>query len=119
MYKALHCSPMIPSFKQGDTRHFFKELLGFSAAIETDAYAVYTKENASVHILPAGEGIGQMECYLEIDNMDDCWNRIKDHMTGLKVKSPFNREYGMREIHIEIPGTNTLLFIGQAIHDIH
>jgi hypothetical protein len=56
-----------------------------------------------------------MEFYLEIDNVDNLWNSIKDKIQGLKVREPFNREYGMREIHIEIPQTKTLLFIGQEL----
>ncbi len=33
----------------------------------------------------------------------------------MKVRAPFDREYGMREMHVIIPETKTLLFIGQAI----
>ncbi|MEK6782614.1 MAG: hypothetical protein AABY93_12970 [Bacteroidota bacterium] len=33
----------------------------------------------------------------------------------LKFKEPFDRKYGMREIHIEVPKTNKLLFIGQDV----
>jgi hypothetical protein len=49
-----------------------------------------------------------------VDNVDNVWASIKDKVKGLKVKEPFDREYGMREIHIEIPHTKTLLFIGQG-----
>ena len=41
---------------------------------------------------------------------------MKDKVTGLKVREPFDREYGMRELHLEIPYTKTLLFIGQPIN---
>ncbi len=37
---------------------------------------------------------------------------MKDNLNGMKVKEPFNREYGMREIHVIIPETKTLMFIG-------
>lgn len=58
---------------------------------------------------------GQMEFYLEVDNVDEVWDSIKDRVEGLKVRPPFDREYQMREIHIEVPFTKTLLFIGQSI----
>lgn len=83
--------------------------------MDTPEYAIYQKDNLTVHILPAGKDIGQMEFYLEVDDVDGLWISIKDKMNGLSVKAPFDRDYGMREIHIGIPHTNTLLFIGQEI----
>jgi hypothetical protein len=56
-----------------------------------------------------------MEFYLEVDNVDDLWYSIKDKLSGLKFKEPFNQGDGMRAIHICIPHTNTLLFIGQRL----
>jgi catechol 2,3-dioxygenase-like lactoylglutathione lyase family enzyme len=106
---------MIPSFKINETAQFFVDLLGFSAVMETDGYAIYHKDNLTVHILPAGKDIGQMEIYLEVDNVDELWSGIRDNVQKLNVRPPFDREYGMREIHIGIPQTNTLLFIGQEI----
>jgi hypothetical protein len=50
-----------------------------------------------------------------MDNVDALWSTIKDKVGGLKYKVPFNQEYGMREIHICIPHTNALLFIGQKL----
>ena len=113
MYKALFLSPMIPSFNLKDTVCFFKDILGFSPVMDTNEYPIYIKDNLTIHILPAGKDIGQMEFYLEVDDIDNLWASIKDKVKGLKVREPFDREYGMREIHIEIPYTKTLLFIGQ------
>ncbi len=56
-----------------------------------------------------------MEFYLKVDNIDALWSKIKDRLTDLKIKEPFNQEYGMREIHICIPHTNALLFIGKKL----
>lgn len=114
-YKAKYLSPMIPSFNLKETVLFFKEVLGFSPEMDTETYAIYQKDNLTIHIMRAGEDIGQMEFYLEIDDLDGLWIAIKDKVTGLKVREPFDREYGMREVHIEIPQTKTLLFIGQVI----
>lgn len=115
MYKALYLSPMIPSFNIKETADFFKSTLGFSSVMQTDTYAVYQKDNLTIHILRAGENIGQMEFYLQVNNIDELWTTIKEKVKNLKTKEPFNRDYGMREIHIGIPQTNTLLFIGQKI----
>lgn len=115
MYKALFLSPMIPTFDLQVTGHFFRDILGFSVAMDTPEYAIYLKDNLSIHLLPAGKDIGEMEFYLEVDDLDAVWDSIREKVTGLQVRAPFDRDYGMREIHIAVPQTNTLLFIGQVL----
>ena len=115
MYKAIYMSPMIPSFDLQITGIFFKDILNFEKVFDSGNYTIYEKNNLTVHILPAGENIGQMEFYLEVDNVDTFWDTIKDKILGLRVREPFNQDYGMREVHIEIPETKTLLFIGQSV----
>ena len=116
MYKAKHLSPMIPSFNIEKTVSFFTNQLDFKIARDDKTYVVLYRDNAMVHILRAGIDIGEMEIYLEVDDIEKVWDKMKDKLNGMKVKEPFNREYGMREIHIIIPDTKTLLFIGQAIN---
>ena len=55
-----------------------------------------------------------MEFYLEIDDVDTLWQSIKEKLIGIKVREPFDRDYRMREIHIGVPHTNTLLFVGSV-----
>jgi len=114
MYKAACISPMIPSFNIKETSAFFSDVLSFNTVMDLDGYAILEKDNLTIHILPAGD-IGEMEFYLEIDDIDGLWETIKDKLTGIKVREPFDREYGMREMHIIIPQTKTLLFIGSPI----
>lgn len=116
-YRALYLSPMIPSYHLKETGSFFRDILDFSPVMDTESYAIYQKDNLSIHLLPAGTDIGQMEFYLEVNDIDGLWESIKDKLAGYRVKEPFNREYGMRELHIEVPYTNTLLFIGQELKD--
>ncbi|HZY35838.1 MAG TPA: hypothetical protein VFE53_04275 [Mucilaginibacter sp.] len=115
MYKALYLSPMIPSYNMRETAAFFIDLLGFGKVMYTDGYIILQKDNLSIHILNAGTDIGEMEFYLEVDEIDPLWENMKERLPGIKVREPFDREYGMREVHIIIPHTKTLLFIGQAI----
>jgi len=56
-----------------------------------------------------------MEFYLEVDDLQCVWNHMNDKLEGIKFKAPFNQTYGMREVHLLIPMTKTLLFIGQTI----
>ena len=68
-----------------------------------------------MHILRAGPDIGEMEFYLEVDDIEKVWSNMKGKLDGIKVREPFDREYGMREAHVIIPETKTLIFIGQAL----
>ncbi|MFM9839899.1 MAG: hypothetical protein ACKVOQ_16655 [Cyclobacteriaceae bacterium] len=115
MYKALHLSPMIPSYNLEGTATFFKNLFDFKQEMDTPTYAILNKDGLSIHLLRAGVDIGQMEFYLEVDDVDVVWNSIKNKLEGIKVKEPFDRDYGMREIHIGVPHTNALLFVGSMI----
>ncbi len=115
-YKALFLSPMIPSTNLTETANFFRDTLDFSIDLDNEVYVVCQKDNLTIHLLRAGQEIGEMELFLEVDNVDTLWSKIKDKLMGLKYKEPFNQEYGMREIHICIPHTNALLFIGQKMH---
>jgi hypothetical protein len=115
MYKAFHLSPMIPSYDVRATRLFFKDLFEFSDVRDEDNYVIMQKDNCMIHILNAGD-IGEMEFYLAVSGIDELWNNIKDKLTGIKTKEPFDREYGMREFHIIIPHTKTLMFVGQEIN---
>lgn len=114
MYKALHISPMIPSYNLRETAAFFTNVLNFIPEMLGDTYAVLHKDHQYVHILRAGD-IGEMEFYLTVEDIDVLWEEIKDKLAGMKVREPFDREYGIREIHIIIPHTKTLLFLGQVI----
>ena len=114
MYKAIRISPMIPSYKVAETANFFKDLFGFSTRMD-GSYVILYKDDLTIHILNAGTDISEMEFYLEVDDIDGLWETIKDKLEDIKVRPPFNREYGMRELHIIIPHTKTLLFVGQWV----
>jgi hypothetical protein len=116
MYKALFLSPMVPSYNIRETMRFFVDFFDFKVTLDHDTYIIVNKDNHCIHILGAGADIGEMEFYLEVDKIDSLWNTIKEKLEGVKVKPPFDREYGMREFHIIIPHTKTLMFVGQAIN---
>lgn len=115
MYKAKYLSPMIPSFNIEKTVSFFTDLLDFKVGRDDKTYVILYKDNLTVHILRAGPDIGEMEFYFEVNDIEEVWNNMKDKLDGMKVKEPFDRDYGMREVHVIIPETKTLMFIGQEI----
>ena len=107
---------MIPSFNIKKTVSFLTDLLEFKIRRDDSTYVILYKDNVTVHILRAGDNIGEMEFYVEVDDIEKVWAAMKDKVAGMKVNGPFDREYGMREIHVIIPETKTLMFIGQVIN---
>jgi hypothetical protein len=118
MYKAKYLSPMIPSYNIEKTVSFFTDLLDFKIGRDDKTYVILYKDNSTVHVLRAGTDIGEMEFYFQVDDIEKVWENMKDKLDGIKFREPFDREYGMREIHVIIPETKTLMFIGQEISDL-
>ncbi len=114
-YSALHLSPMVPSTNIPETVHFFEKLLQFTVVRASESYVVLTKDGVMVHIMNAGAVLQEQDVYLEVDDVDFVWSSIREHVQGIRVREPFDREYGMRELHIVIPHSGSLLFIGQVI----
>jgi len=115
MYQARHLSPIIPSYNLPRTVSFFLDQLGFQIGRAEETYYILYKDQATIHIQRAGVDIGEMAVYLEVDDLDPIWDGMKDRLGELQAKAPFNQPYGMREIHVIVPETKTLLFIGQVI----
>ncbi len=115
MYIAKQLSPMIPSYDLDRTVSFFLNLLDFKIARDDKTYFILYKDNLTVHIQRAGTDIGEMSFYLVVDDIEKVWQGMKDKLGDMKVREPFDREYGMREIHVIVPATKTLMFIGQEI----
>jgi len=55
MYKALHLSPIIPSYNVKETAAFFTDMLNFSISMNESGYAILYKDNLTIHILNAGQ----------------------------------------------------------------
>lgn len=106
---------MIPSYNLKKTVSFFLDLLDFKIGRNDKTYFILYKDNLTVHIQSAGTEVGEMSFYLVVDDIEKVWQSMKDKLDEMKVKGPFDRDYGMREIHIIVPETKTLMFIGQEI----
>ena len=115
MAKALFLSPMVPSTNVVKTAEFLQDALGFSVRILDSEYAICTRDGLSLHLLPAGKDLGQLEFYLEVDDLDSMWQQMEPFVNELKHKPPFDQPYLMREVHVELPFTKALMFIGMEI----
>lgn len=115
MSRILFISPMVPTTDLSASAGFLVGALGFKEVFNEDGYGICERDGLTIHFLPAGSDVGQMETYIEVDDVDDVWEGMKDKVGDIKHKEPFDRPYGMREIHVELPATKCLLFIGQSI----
>ena len=115
MYKALYLSPMIQSSNIRETVLFFQEVLDFRIGRDDQSYVILYKDNLTLHVKHVEHEPDGLEFYLEVDEIDRLWAGIGDRLAGIKVREPFNQDYGMRELHIAVPHTRTILFIGQEL----
>ena len=115
MYNALYLSPMVPSSNIKGTVSFFVDFFQFKIGLDDPSYVILFKNNLTIHIGQSDSHINELEFYLEVDNLEELWNSIKDQVNDLKINEPFNQEYGMREFHIAVPHTKTVMFVGQEI----
>ncbi|MCO4293707.1 hypothetical protein NF867_12615 [Solitalea sp. MAHUQ-68] len=114
-YKAKYLSPMVHSFDLKETVEFMINCLNFSSYRNDESYVILYNEQLTLHIKKAWNDQYRSEIYLEVDNTDLLWNEIKDKLDGIETRPPSDREYSMREFHLVIPATNTLLFVGSEI----
>ncbi len=109
-------SPMIPSVSVHTTVEFLVAGFEFSIVRDDGGYAILHKDGFAIHVAPAASSPGEMSAYLEVDDVDACWAQVAPLLDeSIAVRAPFDRDYGMREFHVEVPGTKTLLFVGQRL----
>lgn len=108
-------TPHIPSKNMKESISFMVEAFGFESISHSELYCELLSGDLILGIVKAQGEPNQQSIYLRVKDVDVLWSKIKSKLAKAKPKAPFNQEYGMREIHVVIPGTNTLLFIGSPI----
>jgi predicted enzyme related to lactoylglutathione lyase len=108
--------PHIPSKDIDATVEFLTGLFDFEIRKHSASYTELILGQNLLGVLEAHGEPDQQSIYLRVSDVDGLWSRIQPNLSQIKFKAPFNQGYGMREIHIIIPHTNTLLFIGQPIN---
>ncbi len=107
--------PHIPSQNLDETIAFFTDILGFKVISQNEAYSELSLNNKEIFILASEGKPNQQSIYLQVSDIDELWNMVEAPLKEADARAPFDRDYGMREVHVVIPATNTLLFIGSAI----
>mgnify|MGYP007079441960 CR=1 FL=1 len=81
---------------------------------DTPDYAIAKTADTELHIQSASGTPNEMSVYLLVESVDEVWKNLKD-VQDIKIKAPFIQDYGMKEAHVILPHTNTLLFIGEDL----
>jgi len=108
-------TPHIPSEDMNETINFMVDVLGFKSTRHTDFYCELSLGCHVIGVLSSDGEPNQQSIYLRVKDIDILWADIRDKLDTEHQQRPFNRDYGMREIHLIVPGTATLLFVGSAI----
>ena len=98
-----------------ETIKFMVDTFDFVSSSHTPLYSELRSGNQVLGILQSQGAPNEQSIYLHVTDVDDLWSRIKNKIDRAKPRAPFNQEYGMREFHVVIPATNTLLFVGSAL----
>jgi len=107
--------PHIPSRNIETTVNFLFEIFGFTAQSQMEFYCELTSRDNTLGILKSEDEPNQQSIYLQVSDVDNLWTKIGTQLRKVNAKPPFNQDYGMREIHVIIPETNTRLLIGSRL----
>jgi predicted enzyme related to lactoylglutathione lyase len=108
--------PHIPSKNIGETSDFMSKVFGFKSSSQTEFYSELSLGNKTLGILASDGEPNQQSIYLQVGDVDTLWSKVESKLKEVKTKAPFNQQYGMREFHLIIPATNTLLFVGAKLN---
>ena len=118
--KVKRISPMLAVADMDSTLEFYTTILGFEVSMRSPAYSVLARDGATIHFMKAAsEEVmkavrGHTEIYIEVSDLASLWERVSCFKKDHRIRGPFDREYGMREFHIEDPN-GCLVFVGQKI----
>jgi predicted enzyme related to lactoylglutathione lyase len=119
-YVAKTLSPVLPVADMDRAVAFFRDVLGFTPAVESTHYTLIRRDGATVHLTKATDaevmrGVrGHLAIYLEVQGIEELWAHVQGFRAKYRMRDLFDRDYDMREFHIEDPD-GCLIQVGEAI----
>src|SRR4051794_19717694 len=119
-YEAQALSPMIPVSDMQRSIRFYTEILGLEVAWQSESYSILTKGPASLHLSYVSDAAvfeatrQHLSFYLTVEGIDGLWAHVAGFREQHKMRDLFDREYGMREFHINDPD-GCLIFVGERM----
>lgn len=108
--------PHIPSVNINATADFFINLFEFKINVKTDYFIELKNKKFSIGLLKAEKLKNEQSIYIQVTDIDNLWCTLKDKIVLYRHKELFTQEYGMKEFHVIIPETSTLLIVGEPEH---
>ena len=106
----------IPSVNLSITADFFIKLFEFKIKVKSDYYIELKNNEHSIGLLKAMSLDNEQSIYIQVNEIEKLWSDIKENIALYNHKELFTQEYGMKEFHVIIPETSTLLIVGEPEH---
>jgi catechol 2,3-dioxygenase-like lactoylglutathione lyase family enzyme len=113
-------SPMLAVADLDATLEFYTKVLKFDVSMRSPAYSIVERDGATIHFMKvANEEVlkavrGHTEIYVEVADIAPLWEHVSRFKNEYRIRDLFDRDYGMREFHIDDPN-GCLVFVGQKI----
>ena len=96
---------------------FYRDVLGFSAIMQSAEYSIMERDGQTIHFESAPEEVlarvrGHIEIYIEVSGIRPLWEHVRTFKDHYKIKDLFDRDYGITEFHIIDPN-GCLVFVGE------
>ena len=105
----------IPTQDVEATAQFMFNCFDFEHVPHTSEYSELVNQDQTLGLLLMDTKPNQQSLYFRVSGVDSLWAKIEPLLDGVKTRAPFDQNYSMREFHLIIPETNTLLFVGEPI----
>jgi len=116
-------APMLNTIDMESSLAFYKDILGFTPVVSSPSYCVIERDGQLIHLqqvedTPAMKTVrDHTEIYIEVRNIRQLWEHVRNFKDRFKVRDLFAREYGMTEFHIIEPNT-CLVFVGEVTSEM-
>ena len=102
--------PVLASLDLNETVTFYTERLGFSRRLQTDNYAIVSRDGAEIHFWLCNERhiAENTSCYVRVANTQALYEEFKARK--LEIQQPEVCPWGMKELYVIDPHGNLLKF---------
>lgn len=119
---AKRISPMLVAADMEETICFYRQVLGFTPALQSPQYAIMERDGQTIHFQKAASDNvmnsvrGHTEIYIEVSGIHGLWEHVRSFKDRYQVRDLFKRDYGMTEFHIGDPN-GCLVFVGEPTRE--
>ena len=116
--RARRISPKLVTDNMPATVVFYRDVLGFTAVMNSPEYTILERDGQTIHFGNAASGEimnrlrNRTEIYIEVSGIHALWKHARVFRDRYHTRDLFDQPYGMTEFHISDPN-GCLVFVGQ------